>query len=212
MQLNKTLLRLVWLFCLVSLLGGCVYSKGNTSPEQQATAHQSSQLGDLIRTAATLGQDDVFEVRVFNEENLSSIYRVSDKGTIAFPLIGDVQISGKTPSQIESEIQQRLEKDYLKKAYVSVYVKEFNSQKIFVFGQVQKPGTFRFEENMTIIQAITMAGGYTNTAAKSEASITRIVDGSEKRIDVEVDLIWKGKQPNVPLQPGDIIFIPEALF
>ncbi len=193
---------------LIPLMASCVYGKKAHTPAQGLAATPP----DILKSAATLGQDDVFEVRVFGEKELSNIYRISDRGTISFPLIGEVKVDGLTPSQIEATIQSRLEKDFLNQAFVSVFVKEFNSKKIFVFGQVQKPGTFRYEENMTIIQAITLAGGFTKTAGKNSVSVTRLVEQQERRIDVEIEQIWKGKAPNLVLQAGDIIFIPETLF
>jgi len=201
---------LLLILCAATVnLGACVYMRERGG---EASVKRGDQPADIVSSSATLGAEDVFEVRVFQEPSLSSVYRVSSAGSISFPLIGEVVIEGKTPSQIETEIRERLEKDFLQKAYVSVFVKEFNSKKVFVFGQVQKPGTFRLEEKMSIIQAITLAGGFTNLAAKNSVSITRIVNGSETRITVEVDEIWKGRQSNVPLKPGDIIFVPETLF
>ena len=198
--------------------GGCVFNR-DTQPERNKATDAGSSGAEaketpenIIMTAASLGPEDVFEIRVFQEPDLSSIYRVSNDGSINFPLIGKLLVAGKTPNEVEMEIRKRLEADFLKQAYVSVLIKEFNSKKVFIFGQVKKPGTFRFEENMTIIQAVTLAGGFTQTAAKNAVSITRLVDGEETRVLVEVEQIWKGKQSNVMLKPGDIIFIPETLF
>ena len=87
-----------------------------------------------------------------------------------------------------------------------------NSKKIFVFGEVQKPGTFPYEDGMSIIQAVTLAGGFTKTAAKNNSNVTRIVDGQEQKIRVPVEDIGVGKEPNFQLQPGDIVFVPESFF
>ena len=101
---------------------------------------------------------------------------------------------------------------YLKRPYVSVYVKEFNSKKIFVFGEVKKPGTFRYEDNMSVIQAITMAGGFTERAAGNRTSVTRMVDGKEDQVVLPVEEIAEGKKKNFYLQAGDIIFVPQTYF
>jgi polysaccharide export outer membrane protein len=197
---------------ILSFVTGCVWTRTSDSSKPATGASGVGQAPDLMQTSATLGQDDVFDVRVYQETDLTGSYRVSSEGTINFPLIGKVVVEGKTPAEIAQEIRQRLEADYLQTAYVSVFVKEFNSKKIFVFGEVQKPGTFRYEENMSIIQAITLAGGFTRTAAKNSVSVTRLVKGEETRLNVEVENIWKGKQENIRLRPGDIIFVPETLF
>lgn len=210
------LLRLFLSIPIVMLMiAGCVYGGKSARTSKPTGVKQTGERPlpeGIVKSAVALGPDDVFEVRVFQEEELSSLYRVSNKGTINFPLIGEVVVEGKTPSVIEKEISERLEKDYLKKAYVSIFVKEFNSKKIFVFGEVKKPGTFRYEDKMSIIQAITLAGGLTQTASKSNVSITRIVQGIEKHVTIEVDKIWKGEEANFLLKPGDIIFVPETLF
>lgn len=192
-------------------LSACVWKQG-TRPAVGSPESAAAQPDDLLQSSATLGQDDVFEVRVYQEPDLSGVYRVSSEGTIIFPLIGSVEVENKTPFEIAAEIQTRLEADYLRRAFVSIFVKEFNSKKIFIFGEVQKPGTFRYEENMTIIQAITLAGGFTRTAAKNSVNVTRLVNGSETRLIVAVENIWKGREENLRLRPGDIVFVPETLF
>jgi polysaccharide export outer membrane protein len=95
---------------------------------------------------------------------------------------------------------------------VSVLVKEYNSKKVFVFGEVQKPGTFVYEDGMSIVQAITVAGGFTKTAARNSTSVTRRVNGQEVKVKVTVEDIALGKAPNFTLDPGDIVYVPESLF
>jgi len=215
LDLRRGVRRLLAALLAGLLATGCVYGKtarGGGEENAPAPVRAGETPENLLRSSATLGQGDVFEVRVYKEPDLSSVYRVPTSGTINFPLIGDVEAAGKTPDQVEAEIRRRLEADYLKNAFVSVFVKEFNSKKVFVFGQVNKPGTFPYEDGMRIIQAITLAGGLTKTAAQNSVSVTRIVEGRESRIDVELERIWRGKEPNLLLRPGDIIFVPETLF
>ena len=95
---------------------------------------------------------------------------------------------------------------------VSVLVKEYNSKKVFVFGEVQKPGTFIFEDGMSIVQAVTIAGGFTKTAARNSTSVTRHIRGQEVKVKVNVQDIALGKAPNFTLEPGDIVYVPESLF
>jgi polysaccharide export outer membrane protein len=95
---------------------------------------------------------------------------------------------------------------------VSVLIREYNSKKVFVFGEVQKPGTFPFEDNMSIVQAITLAGGFTKQASKNSASVTRLVNGHEEKIRVPVEDIGTGRERNFLLEPGDIVFVPESFF
>lgn len=165
---------------------------------------------DVVR-AVTLGNGDVFDVRVYREEELSGTFRVGADGTIRFPLIGMVEVAGRTAEGVADVIREKLSEGFIRDPQVTVFVKEFKSKKIFVLGQVKEPGTFPFEDRMNLVQALTLAGGFTEIAARNRAVITRIRDGKERRILVAADEISEGKRPNVALQPGDIIFVPESI-
>jgi protein involved in polysaccharide export with SLBB domain len=164
------------------------------------------------RVSSTLGPGDVFEVRVYQEPELSGVYRVGPQGDIVFPLCRRVPVAGLTANAVAERLRTCLGQGFIRSAYVSVIVKEFNSQKIFVFGEVQKPGTFVYEDGMTIVQAITVAGGFSKGAAQNSSSVTRLVDGQEQKVKVPVQDIALGKAPNFVLKPGDIVYVPESLF
>ena len=164
------------------------------------------------RAASTLGPGDVFEVRVYQEPELSGVYRVGPQGDIVFPLCRRVPVGGLTANAVAERLQGCLGEGYIRNAQVSVIVKEFNSQKVFVFGEVQKPGTFVYEDGMTVVQAVTVAGGFTKGAAQNSTSVTRLVDGQEQKTRVPVQDIALGKAPNFVLKPGDIVYVPESLF
>ena len=162
-------------------------------------------------TSNTLGPGDLVEVRVFQEPDHSGIWRVSPEGTIDYPLCGKVALEGRTSSTAADSLRECLTR-YLRRPQVSVLIREYNSKKIFVFGEVQKPGTFPHDGEMTIIQAITLAGGFTKLAAKNSTNVTRIVEGQERKIRVPVADIGVGREKNFLLQPGDIVFVPESFF
>lgn len=158
-----------------------------------------------------LGPGDVFEVKVFGDTELSGTYRVSSDGTVHFSLIGSLNVAGLTAGQLGEAIQKQLER-FLVQPDVSIFVKEFNSKKVFVFGQVQRPGTFSYEDGMNIIQAITLAGGFDKLADQNIAYVTRRVDGREQRLEVSIQDISEGRAPNFRMEPGDIVFVAETLF
>lgn len=162
----------------------------------------------------TLGPNDVFAVRVFGEQDMSQDYRVAPDGTIDFPYIGRIRVQGMEPSQIADTLRTELQnREILRNPQVSVFVRELNSRRISVLGQVQRPGTFPFEQNMTIVQAITAAGGFTALANASTVRLTRNVRGGGRRTyTIPVDLIAEGKIGNITLAPGDVIFVPERVF
>ena len=159
-----------------------------------------------------LGQGDVIEVKVFREPDLGGVFRVGAAGDIDFPLIGRVTVDGKRPEDVAESIRLRLLGDYLKDPQVSVLVREQNSRKVHIFGQVGKAGTFPFRSNMTIIEAITVAGGFADLAAPNRTRVTRVVGGVEQVFELHAGDIGEGKAPNFFLKPGDIVFVPEAIF
>lgn len=193
-------------FVLALILLGCRH----TAPSPPSTIELSVGLAPVAAT--TLGPGDVFEVRVFQEPDLSGIYRLAGDGTINFPLCGRLKLGGLTSTAATDRLIRCLANGYLRSPQVSILVKEYNSKKIFVFGEVQKPGTFQYEDEMNIIQAITLAGGFSPRAARNSISVTRIVEGGERRIKVAVEDIGLGRAINFALRPGDIIFVPESFF
>lgn len=194
-------------FALLALtIAACASRSQSSSADAQAAAASPSVAGTVV-----LGPGDVFELRVFGEDDLSGAYRISDDGTIDFPLIGKTSVEGETASTLSTLLSTKLAK-YLRQPNVSVFVKEYNSKKVFVIGQVKAPGTFPFEKGMSIIQAIAMAGGFERLADQNSCSVTRVVDGKETRTQVAVKDIGEGKFANFQLQPGDIVFVPERLF
>lgn len=168
-------------------------------------------LTNHLYLAASLGPGDIFEVRVYQDPKLSGKYRVTTDGIINFPLIGIVYVNNKTPNQVAKIIREKLAKGYINNPYVTVYVLKYNSKKIFILGQVQKPGTFVFEDKMNIVQAISLAGGFTKHAKSNSIIVTRKFQGVEKRFTIPVQTISKGMAKNFILKPGDIIFVPESI-
>lgn len=159
-----------------------------------------------------LGTDDVFEVRVFSEPDLSGIYRVAADGTIDYPLVGRVNVLGLTSGEVQSALVAKLKGPYLLNPQVSVMVREWNSRKISVIGQVQRPGSVAYFPSMTIVDAIAAAGGFTGTAAKNNVTLRREVGGVVNTQVYPVAEISSGRAPNVNLQPGDILVVDERFF
>jgi polysaccharide export outer membrane protein len=158
----------------------------------------------------TLAANDVLEVRVYQEPDISGVYRVSPSGDVDFPLCGKVAIGGMTASEAAEAFTRCLKNGFVRRPQVSVMVKEFNSKKVFVFGEVSKPGAYTFEEGMTIIHAVSAAGGFIKSASKNSINVTRVLDGREVKVPVRVEDIVTGQEKNFALQPGDIIFVPES--
>ena len=161
---------------------------------------------------ATLGPGDLFDVRVFGENDLTGQYRVGPEGTIDYPLVGRVQVRGLLPSQVAELLRDKLTQ-FVHQPQVSVLVREMNSKRVIVYGQVQKPGTFPYSDAMTIVQAISLAGGFTAMAARERVVLSHSVDKDQQKVDeVNVREIADGKAANRFVAPGDEVYVPERLF
>lgn len=158
---------------------------------------------------------DLLELKVYKETDMDRTLRISTKGTIAFPLIGNINIAGLNVNQAESNIEEKL-KSYLKNPSVSLLIKEYANKTLYVLGQVKKPSSIPIppEKTMTLLEAITSAGGFTDIAAVSKVKILRMENGKQRAIEVDVSQITKegNKQLDIPLKPGDVVFVPQSLF
>lgn len=160
----------------------------------------------------TLGPEDRFEVRVYRHEDMTKPYSVSNDGTITFPLIGVIEVAGKTPAQLERELSERLADGYLRNPQVSIFVLEYRSKKISVFGQVRRATTLNFAAGMSVVDAIAQAGGFSDLASKNAVTVTRTMEGKKVNYTVPVEDIGKGKAENFYLRPGDTVFVPRRLW
>jgi polysaccharide export outer membrane protein len=196
-------------FLLVLLTGVILAACPATAPPD----YQNIKIDTAaLMNATAVGPGDVFEVRVYSHPDLTGTYRVASNGKINYPLIGEIHVANLTSTAIANTLKQKLVNGgFLRNPHVAVYIKELKSKKIFVLGQVRKPGSFAYEERMSIVQAIALAGGFGSLAEKNYAIVTRVVGGTEKRIPVPVENIITDKSPNFLLQPGDIVFVPEAV-
>ena len=170
----------------------------------------TSQIKQADRS--TLGIGDVLEIRVYQERELSGLYRVSPQGTFTFPLIGDVRALDHSPSDLAKVIVERLKSGYLRRPHVTVFLKESNSKKIFILGKVKKPGTYPYEDGMSVVQAIALAGGLLPIAAPDLILIRESEDEPKRELRFQIPFkqISRGRAQNAHLQPGDILFIPES--
>lgn len=164
--------------------------------------------------STTVGPGDVFEVSVLGEKDLPKEYRVQPDGTVDFPYLDRLTVSGLEPQQIEDLIKQQfVVKKILVDPQVTLVVKQYNSKKVSVIGSVQKPGSLPWTEGMKLVDAISLAGGFTSIADADHVLLTRIT-GPNKTVTatVSVDDITDGKLPDIPLQAGDTVKIGQRVF
>lgn len=163
----------------------------------------------------TIGPENVLMIDVYygRDKNLSRKVRVSSKGFITFPLLGEVEVSGLTVADLENKMTNLLEKDYLVNPQVSVFIEEYST--VSILGQVKKPGSYEIKGKLSVVELISLAGGFTKIAATNDVRIIRTnSDGTKNTIKVRVDdIINKGREEeDVWLKPGDIVTVPESFF
>ncbi len=200
---------------LAGIHAGCAHhgAGGAQVPKAGSGGVGGEPLGAGVEESVmALGPGDVFDVHVFQDAELSGSFMVGQNGKIHFPLVGAIQVAGLTPNAAADAIRTRLQDGYIRDPVINVFVKQRNSKKVFVFGKVRKPGTFNFESGMTVVQAITLAGGLAESAATDRTRITRREEGRERRYTVAISAILDGHAPNFALRPGDIVFVPESMF
>jgi protein involved in polysaccharide export with SLBB domain len=159
-----------------------------------------------------VGIDDTFDVRVYGEGDLSGMFRVATDGTVDYPLAGRLQVAGLRTGEIQELLVSKLKDKYLKEPQVVVTIKDRNSQKISVLGQVTRPGQVGYYPNMTIVDAIANAGGFTGIAAKNSVNLRRQVAGKIEIHTFPVADISEGRSPNVMVLPGDVLVVDERVF
>jgi len=171
-----------------------------------------SNVADVSVPEDRIGIDDTFEVRVYGETELTGTFRVATDGTVDYPLAGRVMVAGLRTGEIQQLIVGKLKDKYLKDPQVVVTIKDRNSQKIAVLGQVTRPGQVPYYPNMTIVDAIASAGGFTGIAAKNSVNLRREAGGKIEMHTYPVADISEGRSPNVMVLPGDVLVVDERVF
>jgi protein involved in polysaccharide export with SLBB domain len=162
-----------------------------------------------------LTPNDVLEIKVFQEDDLESKLRVAQNGTINFPLIGMVSVAGRTPNDAAAAIRAALAKDYLVNPQVTVTVAEYGKRRFTVIGQVQKAGSYDMpeREQVHLLDAIAMAGGYTRIADASKITVKRRKDGKEVTLKLDAKAMAKDNQvASFLVEPNDVITVWESIF
>jgi polysaccharide biosynthesis/export protein len=158
-----------------------------------------------------IGPEDVLEITVWRNSDLSKVVTVRPDGKVSLPLIGDVEAVGRSAGQLAELIATRL-KEYKENPQVSIVVQQVNSYAIYVMGEITRPGKFPLKSKTTLLQAITLAGGFTPNAARNKLVVFRFGDKGQKDIKMKAsydDIILRDSSTqNFELKPGDTIVVP----
>lgn len=167
---------------------------------------------ESVDVTSGLNSGDTFEVRVYGEPEVGGSFQVQEDGSIVFPLLGRIEVVGKTQGQLSAMLQKQLAAGFLRDPQVTVVMTARENLEVSVLGQVQKPGTFAYVEKLTLVQAVSDAGGLTEIAHKRRVKLTRRTAAGQETFEVSIPAITEGREADIPLQPGDIVFVPESPF
>lgn len=178
-------------------------------PAAPAIADQSSRKPATGDPNYVIGAQDVLDVSVWKEPEVSRVVPVRPDGKISLPLLNDVQAAGLTPAQLADQITTGLKK-YVTSPQVTVIITTINSQRVYILGEVIRPGAFPMLPGMTVLQALSSAGGFTQFAKTKSIFIRRMEAGKEVKYQFNYKDVIGGKRPeqDIPLKAGDTIVVP----
>ena len=180
-------------------------------PPQAQVSHSGEKSSLIVTPDYIIGPEDVLEITVWKNADLSKQVQVRPDGRISLPLVGDVSAVGRTASQLTGDIATRLG-SYMENPTVSIVVKEVNSYAIYVLGEVNKPGKYPLKSKTTLLQAITVAHGFTPVAARNKIVVFRFGKDGEALTKIKAsydDIVLRdGSSQNIELKPGDQIVVP----
>ncbi len=159
-----------------------------------------------------LGPGDILTITSYVESLPSGTFPIPRRGSIIYPYIGEVKVAGHTTSEIQDIIVTRLRDGYFRNPVISVSIKELNTKRITVFGSVSKPGVFPYMHPISLLEALSMAGGLTDSADREAITLIRRLNGREYRMKISIDAVINGTSSNMMLRPGDVIVIPKKVF
>jgi polysaccharide export outer membrane protein len=156
-----------------------------------------------------IGSDDVLGVNFWRDQEMSGDVTVRPDGMITLPLIRDIKAAGLTPDQLADRIQEAA-REFIADASVTVVVRQLNSRRVFITGEVTRPGAYALTSAMTVMQLIAVAGGLTEFAESKDISIMRVEGGQAKTLPFNYKDVARGKkkEQNVQLKPGDTVVVP----
>lgn len=200
------------------LIGGALPARSEDlttqDKKEQAKGSKGQGVPAVVQTAAgdpayKIGPQDVLKIDVWREDQLTRTVPVRPDGKITLPLLNDVQAVGLTPMELADVIRDGLKK-YVNNPQVTVSVTEINSRRVYVTGEVAKAGAYALLPHMTVLQALSSAGGFTQFARMKNIYVLRTADGKQVKLPFNYKEAVNGRNPeqNIELQPGDVIVVP----
>lgn len=195
--------------CVVSMRGQERADKDRQAAPGAADADGTTQKMATSDPNYVIGGQDVLDISVWKESELTRSVPVRPDGKISLPLLNDVQAAGLTPTQLAGQITESLKK-FVTNPQVTVIVTQINSQRIYILGEVNRAGAYPLLPNMTVLQGLSSAGGFTQFANLKKIYMFRVENGKQVKYPFNYKEVIAGKQPeeNVILKAGDTIVVP----
>src|SRR5271167_3201989 len=205
----------LWLFLSLTVCAVPARTQNEASPKKPAQPDIPAMAGDASKKAATtdgnyvIGPQDVLDISVWKEPEVSRVVPVRPDGKISLPLLNDVQAAGLTPAVLAAQITESLKK-YVTSPQVTVIVTTINSQRVYISGEVVRPGAFPMLPGMTVMQALTSAGGFTPFAKMKSIYVLREEGGKRAKYPFNYKQVVNGKNTDqdIQLKAGDTIVVP----
>src|SRR5712671_4784055 len=197
---------LLWIGLGTLLAAGSVAAQTANKGTAKTAPTQNVPVSD---PSYKIGPQDVLRIDVWKEAEISRSVPVRPDGKISLPLLNDVQAAGLTAMELANNISEGLKK-FITNPQVTVSVSEINSRRVYVTGEVTRPGAFSLLPNMTVLQALTSASGFTQFARTKKIYVLRNEGGKQVKYPFNYNEVVNGHKPedNITLQPGDTIVVP----
>lgn len=166
----------------------------------------ASPMASPQATAYRIGPQDVLDISVFKVPELTKTVQVADSGTINLPLVGEIAATGRTAQEIERDLTKQLGAKYLQNPQVTVFVKEYNSQRVTIEGAVKKPGVYPIRGKSSLLQIIATAEGLTDVA-QYDVAVFREINGKRSAAKFDIEKIRSGETEDPLLQQGDTVVV-----
>jgi polysaccharide export outer membrane protein len=193
----------------VSLCGSLVYAQNPPTQKPDPTSKPAAVAPPVVDADYKIGPQDVVRIDVWKEPDISRTIPVRPDGKVSLPLLNDVQAAGLTAMQLAGSLRESLSK-YLTSPQVTVTVTEINSRRVYITGEVTRAGAIPLLPNMTVLQALSSAGGFTQFAKLKNIYVLRTENGKQVKHPFNYKEVVKGNlaEQNILLQPGDVIVVP----
>lgn len=224
--MRRAPLRLAGLWCCLALAAAVAVGQTPSPPPTPGTAPATPGAPappaptspPTLKAASTnyiLSANDIIEIRVFREDDLTTRVRLAKDGTVIFPLVGSVQVGGRTVPQATEMIRDLLGRDYLVDPQVTISIVDFAKRRFTIMGEVNRPGAYDMPDDqpLNLLQAISMAGGYTRIANPSKITVQRLQGDRKTMFQVDAKAMARDRNTQVfEIQPEDAITVAESIF